>query len=317
MTIKSEVINLDSSMEEEHFVSLLGGKPNEKVQLEVVDVDYEQDAIDNIIWKASDFDIEHNLVGDLVKYKNKIFVTVIANDISLVRIDEQQMNEILDDIFEGHERYCNIDWTFNDCDLELLKAVYYNIRMLVQLYSYVSGYPHLVNIIFSHEVYLSFIQFVHCFESDSYLNGDWCKLEFDEQKEYIRSRVPKYCRRYQSGKRKGQAYWRYGWNKLMMISCDIAVSPIASNNKRFMLIWGSNFLDHTFIFTFNKLVIDYTKQLSDSQSDSYFPLWCRIRLIAYWSVSSKLDKLNFQDANIVFIGPLQSFQGGSSEEIIV
>lgn len=310
-----EIIDLDASSEE--FVSVLGGKKNSVVPMEVINVDVENDEIDDVVYRVSDFDIRYGFTGTTILYKNRVSIATIRDGLVNVNVTQAELNTVLDDMLNCYNRRDKIDWTFNDCDLDLLKEVYYQFRMLLFLYDYVRNNDDLAELVCSHKAYTDFFVYVHGFESGNYLSGDFCTIEFDDQKSYVRSKVPKFCKRYQTGKRKGQAYWKYGWNMLMFISCDIAVSPIASNGKRFMLSWGGNFIDHALIFTFNKLIIERVDKMSDPQSKWYFPLWCRIRLTANWSVGSKLDKLHFQDAKVMFIGPLQSFQGGSSEEVIV
>lgn len=310
------IINIDSDSEDQ-FVSLLGGKKNEAVPMEVINIDCENDEIDNIIYKASDFDVQVGFTGTIIKYKNGLTIAVINNDHTRIEITSQQLNHILNEILDSYKKSAEIDWTFADCNLDLLKEIYYQFRMLLFLYSHIRNDDEMVDTLRSHKAYDTFFQYIHGFESGIYFPGEFDKIETEVEREFIRSKVPKYYKRYQTGKRKGQAYWKYGWNELMYISKDLAVSPIASNGKRFILTYGNNSLDHSFIFTFNQLIIAHVEQMSDSESKLYFPLWCRLRLIAYWSVSSKLDKIYFQNAQVVFIGPLQSFQGGSSEEIII
>lgn len=309
---------IDLEMDEEPiYVSTLGGRPNEQIPYEVVDVDVENDEIDDCIFKGDDFDLIARPGATEIRFKNKLVIGYMAEEQVGCVISKEQLRDLLTEMLEMYNNRDEIDWSFKNIDLTLLREVYYEFRMLLRLYGFIREDQVLAETVWSCVQYKEFFQYVHAFLDDAWTDQHFTKIEFAEEKEYIRAKVPKYPMRYQTGKRKGQAYWRYGWNELFGISIDFAVSPIASSGRRFILTYADNCLDHHFIFEHLTLVASFVQNMSDLTSKFYFPLWARIQLIGKWSVSSKLEEVQFHDVKVIFIGPLQSYQGGSSEEIIV
>ena len=316
MKVSIPVINIDSSEEDNQFTSLLGGKEGCGVPMEVVVTDCEQDRIDEVMFKASDFNEKELLEGKTIWFKNKIKICSFFNGNPMVMIDQGQLKAIVDEMLDSYDKIIDFDWTFYDCSIDLLKEFYYQFRMFHHLYDWLQGHP-LINDLFSSKQYDLAFKHVYAFRKDGEYHNSLLRLDdYTNAKEYVRSKVPKYNKRYESGKRKGQAYWKYGWNELIGISIDFAVSSLASDKDRFAITYAKDFFDDALLVGCNELVVKFVKELSDPASEWYFPFWCKIRLMGYWYVTRDLDCVHFENVKVIFLGVMQNFQGGSSEEIV-
>ena len=113
---------IDLEMDEEPvYVSTLGGRPNEQIPYEVVDVDVENDEIDDCIFKGDDFDLIARPGATEIRFKNKLVIGYMAEEQVGCVINREQLRELLTEMLEMYNNRDEIDWSFKNIDLTLLR----------------------------------------------------------------------------------------------------------------------------------------------------------------------------------------------------
>ena len=304
----------DPNYEVENILGVEFGKP---ANMEIIDVDYKQAEIDNAL-TTFDAYLDHVSDAHCTKYYflNKIHMCTIRPDETVVHCTPEDLGKVFKE-FVNDLQHMDMDWSF--CEFDEGKVIgCYNIAKLIRcFFDLFSTTPILFTGLCELEKCIGFdsvriLESEPGFVASSHLHT----LIPKEQKNFVLQSVPKFYKRYQTGKKKGLAYCKYGWNIETLCNVTICVSATSSNNERFAICLCKDQFE-TWLFDANELCVkSFLTEMTDESNKLYFPGWFKMNLSGYWKTDKSLESLTWSSVQCNFLGTLDHYNGDDSSILV-